>query len=312
MGLFGKSRVDESMGLAVRRCQDICWSAALFMLIALATLGLGHASAFSADAGLVRPNLTKAFNVYTSGGSARVDHSDWDRLLKAYVKPSAHGVNLVDYKAFKSSGRAALQAYIARLEVTSVGDLDRPEQLAFWVNLYNAKTVDIILAHYPVASIREISLDDSLLGYLKKSVGAGGPWKVPVVRVNHQRLSLDNIEHNILRPIFKDPRVHYAINCASMGCPNLQAYAFSGDAINAQLDTAARAFINDPRGFAVHEGRIAASSIYSWFQEDFGGSEAGVLAHARQFANPALKAKLRGRTKIEAFAYDWRLNDVAR
>lgn len=256
--------------------------------------------------------ITEAFTPHQAGAAAKLDHAEWDRLLKAYVRPAADGVNRVDYKAFKAAGHSELKAYVKRLEGTDVLSLDRPEQLAYWANLYNAKTVDIVLDHYPVASIREIALDGSLLGFLKKSVGAGGPWKARVVTVAGQALSLDNIEHDILRPLFKDPRIHYAINCASYGCPNLMAEAFTGPRVEALLDAGARAFVNHPRGFEVKTGKLRASSIYDWFQADFGGNAAGVLAHAARFAGPELQAALAGRTVIDSYDYDWKLNDVAR
>lgn len=262
--------------------------------------------------GATAASVTDAFRAHAQGTSAKIDHGSWDALLKAYVKPAPDGVNRVDYKAFKAKGHAALKDYIGKLQAADPAALGKSEQMAFWINLYNAKTIDIILEHYPVKSIREISLETSLLGFLKKSVGAGGPWKAEVLKVKGRDLSLDNIEHDILRPIFKDPRVHYAVNCASYGCPNLQAAAFTGAELDQQLDNGARAFINHPRGLKVEDGRVMASSIYDWFQSDFGGSAAGVLKHARSYANADLKAALEGKASIDSFDYDWRLNDIAR
>ena len=256
--------------------------------------------------------ITDTFRPHKVGSGIAIDHHTWDELLKTYVKPARDGVNRVRYAAFKSTGHAALKSYIANLQSVDPANLARPEQMAFWVNLYNAKTIDIILDHYPVKSIREIALESSLLGLLKKTVGVGGPWKAPVVTVKGHALSLDNIEHDILRPIYSDPRVHYAVNCASYGCPNLQATAFTGAKIDQQLDAAARAFINHPRGFAVRSGRVTASSIYDWFQVDFGGSASAVLTHARQYANSELKSALDGKTNIDSFDYDWSLNDIDR
>jgi hypothetical protein len=267
----------------------------------------------TSSTGVAQANeVTDAFRAHAAGSALSVDHSAWVGLLKTYVKPASDGVNRVDYKAFKANGHAALKSYIAKLEAAAPAKLDKPEQMAFWINLYNAKTIDIILAHYPVKSIREIDLEKSLLGFLKKSVGAGGPWKTEVVKVAGRALSLDNIEHDILRPIYKDPRIHYAVNCASYGCPNLQRDAFTGATLDDQLDAGARAFINHPRGLRVEAGRVMASSIYDWFQSDFGGTAAGVLDHARCYASPELKAALDGKTSIDSFDYDWRLNDIAR
>jgi hypothetical protein len=116
----------------------------------------------------------------------------------------------------------------------------------------------------------------------------------------------------MLRPVFKDPRVHYAVNCASVGCPNLGAEAFTGAKLDAQLDAAARAYVNSPRGADPKPDGLVVSSIYDWYQKDFGGSENGVIGHIRAYADPALVQKLEGTTSIADYAYDWSLNDVER
>lgn len=242
-----------------------------------------------------------------SGSQQTVDHSAWDRLLTTYVKPGPDGLNRVDYKAFRSEGHAALKDYIARLESVDPRTLDRPEQFALLANLYNAKTVDIVLDHYPVPSIRDISLGGGLLGVL-----TGGPWKAKVLKLNGVELSLDDIEHAILRPIFKDPRIHYAVNCASVGCPNIGTEAFTGAKLDAQLDAAARAYVNSRRGADPRPDGLVVSSIYDWYQADFGGSEDGVIRHVKAFADPGLAQKLGATTSIAGYAYDWSLNDTQR
>jgi hypothetical protein len=141
---------------------------------------------------------------------AAVDHSEWDRLLKRFVRPGPDGINRVDYQTLRREQRPALDAYIARLEATDVGRLDRAGQFALFANLYNAKTVAIVLERYPVASIRDIRLGGGLTATF-----IGGPWQAKVLRLGGIELSLDDIEHGIMRPLFKDPRVHYAVNCAS-------------------------------------------------------------------------------------------------
>jgi len=236
--------------------------------------------------------------------SLTVDHVAWDKLLKAYVKPGSDGINRVDYDAFKKSGHRALKDYVARLQAVDPGRLDRNEQFAFFANLYNAKTIDIVLDKYPVKSIKDISLGGGLFATF-----TGGPWKAKVLRVKGMDLSLDDIEHAILRPVFKDARVHYAVNCASIGCPNLATEAFTGANLVALLNAGARAYVNHPRGVTVSSGRVKTSSIYSWFTEDFGGNDRGVLAHLRTYAEPGLKAKLDRVDAIDGHAYDWRLND---
>ena len=239
--------------------------------------------------------------------SPTVDHAAWDRLLKAYVKPGADGVNRVDYAAFKRDGHAALKTYIGSLQSIDPNTLGHAEQFAFYANLYNAKTLDIVLDHYPVESIKKISLGGGLFASI-----AGGPWKAKVVTVNGTALSLDDIEHGILRKRFKDPRVHYAVNCASIGCPNLATEALTGAELNAQLNAAARSYINHPRGMHFDGQTLIASSIYDWFKEDFGGTDQGVIKHALKYAGPDLATKLRATESIGGFTYDWRLNDTKR
>jgi len=239
------------------------------------------------------------------GSAQTVDHTAWDRLLKTYVHPGSDGLNRVDFAAFKSGGHAALKDYIRRLEAVDPATLDRPEQFALLANLYNAKTVDIVLDHYPVKSIKDISLGGGLLG-----VFSGGPWKAKVLAMKGVALSLDDIEHGILRPIFKDARVHYAVNCASVGCPNLGTEAFTGAKLAAQLDAAARAYVNSRRGADRRPDGLVVSSIYNWYEADFGGNEEGVIAHLKTYADPDLAKKLQGTTSIADYAYDWSLNDI--
>lgn len=248
----------------------------------------------------------ETFAGHTAGSSKTVDHSAWDGILKTYVVLGQDGVSRVAYAKLKSEARDRLAAYIAALEAADPRTLDRPEQFAYWANLYNAKTVAIILDAYPVASIKDISLGGGLVATL-----TGGPWKAKVLKVAGADLSLDDIEHGILRPLFKDPRVHYAVNCASYGCPNLGPAAFTGATLEASLDAAAKAYVNHPRGVRVEGGQAILSSIYSWFEEDFGGNEDGILAHVRKYASPALKAQLVAVSGISDYSYDWSLNDVA-
>lgn len=229
----------------------------------------------------------------------RVDHSAWDWLLKAYVVSGSDGINRVAYARVTAVDRQALADYIARLAATPVTKLNRAEQRTYWINLYNALTVQLVLGHYPLGSIRDAAVK-------------GGPWKSKLVTVEGVPLSLDEIEHHILRPIWHDPRIHYAVNCASLGCPNLQPTAFTADNTERLLEEAARAYVNHPRGVDVaDDGRIIVSSIYVWFEEDFGGSDKAVIRHLAGYAEPDLRQRLSGRSSIDAHRYDWSLNDAA-
>lgn len=210
------------------------------------------------------------------------------------------GIARLRYGEVTASDRAALDGYIDQLAQVDVAALDRPEQLAFWINLYNAGTVALVLDAYPVDTIRRV--DGGLL--------ATGPWNRAFLAVAGKQLSLNDIEHAIVRPIWRDARVHYAFNCAALGCPNLAGIAFTGDTIDQMLDEGGRAYVNDPRGFRFKGDRLVASRIYVWFVEDFGGDEAGVLDHAALFAAPALAQQLEAAGGIDSYAYDWGLNDA--
>ncbi|MEM8840321.1 MAG: DUF547 domain-containing protein [Pseudomonadota bacterium] len=232
------------------------------------------------------------------GSTVRVDHTPWDQVLAAHVETGSDGINRFDYAAVSPSERAALGAYLTALQGVDPTTLDRDEQLAFWINLYNAQTVATILAHYPVGSIREIG----------SGLFSSGPWDAQAVTVLGRELSLNDIEHGIVRPVYREPRIHYALNCAALGCPNLGARAYRGASLEIALTTAEAAYVNNPRGVRLDGGRLVLSSIYNWFREDFGASEADVLDRLRTVASGPAAAALKGRTEVDAYAYDWRLN----
>jgi Protein of unknown function, DUF547 len=239
-----------------------------------------------------------------SANSARaVDHRMWAAFLARYRVPGADGVARVRYAAVTAADREALKRYVAQLEAVEVDTLNRREQLAYWVNLYNAVTVRTVLDRYPVKSIRDISLGGGLFQV--------GPWGAKLVTVKGERLSLDDIEHRILRPLWRDPRIHYVVNCASLGCPHLPAAPLTGANAEAALEAAARAYINHPRGATLQNGRLVVSRIYRWYREDFGESEAAVIAHIRRYALPPLAAQLAGISAVDRYEYDWSLNDAA-
>lgn len=231
-----------------------------------------------------------------------IDHGDWTRFLRVYVKPDPTGLNRVDYRGVTPADRKSLTDYISRLSALPVSRYGRPEQLAYWINLYNALTVSQVLTHFPLKSIRDIS--SGLFG--------SGPWDESLVEIEGEDVSLNDIEHRILRPIWKDPRIHYAVNCASVGCPNLLQSAFTAGTAEPMLEEAAKAYVNSPRGARIDANGLTVSSIYVWFQDDFGGSDASVIAHLRRYAGAPLKKGLTGRDSIDGHAYDWSLNETGK
>ena len=233
---------------------------------------------------------------------AEIDHSVWNRFLANYVLSTRDGINRVAYGQVSKEVRETLSTYIKKLTTIAISRFNRSEQLVFWINLYNSLTIIVILDHYPVASIRDIDISPGLF--------VDGPWDKKLITVEDEAISLNDIEHRILRPIWRDPRIHYVVNCASLGCPNLAGTAFTSQNIENDLNAAANAFINHPRAAQIESGKLTVSSIYSWFQEDFGNGEAEVIEHLKDYASPSLKKELEIVTKIEDYTYDWGLNDL--
>ena len=236
-------------------------------------------------------------------GTAAADDTDlhqaWDDLLGEYVVESDDGVNRFDYGRLKDTAAdsAKLDAYLESFANFDVETLDENEQFAAYANIYNALTVQYIVGRYPTKSIRA--------GFIV------GPWKRVFTQINGEELSLDAIEHEILRAEWDDPRVHYAVNCAAYSCPNLQTDAWFGETLDDDLDRAARAYVNDPRGVTIRRnGTLQVSTIYIWFREDFGGSNDGVIDHLIEYAEPELAAQIEAKRRITKHEYDWDLNDV--
>ena len=253
---------------------------------------------------MLRKMLTVgAIAMTIAAGAASADdtelHQAWDDLLGTYVVPGDDGVNRFDYGALKANAAdsAKLDAYLERFADFDVETLDENEQFAAYSNIYNALTVQYIVGKYPTKSIRS--------GYIV------GPWKRVFTTINGEEVSLDHIEHQILRVDWDDPRVHYAVNCAAYSCPNLQTDAWFGETLDDDLDTAARAYVNDPRGVTIRRnGTLQVSTIYKWFREDFGGSNDGVIDHLLEHAEPELAAQIQAKRRITKHEYDWDLNDV--
>ncbi len=212
-------------------------------------------------------------------------------LLKSYVVAGASGINLVDYAKWKKTPAdlKRLDASLADLQAQKPSAMPRDDAFAYWVNLYNAATLKIVLDNYPVKSIRDIASTGTELFDFK---AYSGPWRTKLLNVEGKALSLDDIEHGILRAKFQDRRVHYAVNCASIGCPNLKPTPWTAASLDADLDAAATAYINHPRGVTMNGRGVEVSSIYDWFKDDFGGSDKGVLAHLSKYAKAPLKNKL--------------------
>lgn len=268
------------------------------LLIVVALLGLAAAGAPLAHA----DELDAYFSTNDPKATMTVDHSKWAAILGRYVVASPDGLNRFAYGKVSTADKAALKAYLASLQQVKVTSLKADEQRAYWINLYNALTIDVVLGRHPVKSIRDISLGGGLF--------AVGPWKKELVSVEGKKLSLDNIEHDILRKVWRDPRVHYAVNCASVGCPNLMAAPFTAAKLDEMLTKGARDYVNHPRGARVENGKLYLSQIYSWYRKDFGANDAEVIRHISTYAAPKLKAELARINTIAGYDYDWSLNEA--
>ncbi|MEP0068645.1 DUF547 domain-containing protein [Pyruvatibacter sp.] len=281
---------------AVAHTRRILMSSALAATLAIS---LGGFRSFEANFA-PSSDLWPRWQAHDAGSTTTIDANTWDRLIKTYLQPDPDGVDVFDYAAVTADDRTALEAYLAEMAALPISTYSRPEQMAYWLNLYNALTVEVILEHYPVKSIRDI---DTSPGWF-----ADGPWDQKLIRVENEDLTLNDIEHRILRPIWKDARIHYGVNCASIGCPDLQLDAFTGSNLDAMLDAAARDYVNDVRGVSLSGDRVQVSSIYDWFFEDFGGTEESLLTHLIAYAEPELAADLMSIGQLHESDYDWRLN----
>ena len=218
-----------------------------------------------------------------------------DRLYAELLQRHVHR-GQVDYAGLKRQ-EEKLDRYLAVLEKVDSRTLGRAQRFAFYINAYNAWTLKLVLTGYPgVTSIKQ-------LGSLFRS-----PWKKKICRLDGKVMSLDDIEHGILRPRFADPRVHFAVVCAARSCPPLQSVPYRGAVLDAQLDAAARAFINDPRANRFEGGVLYVSRIFKWYAGDFGNDPAGFVA---RYAGGELKRRLERAprpVRIAYLEYDWRLN----
>ncbi|MGC8492793.1 MAG: DUF547 domain-containing protein [Syntrophobacteraceae bacterium] len=242
--------------------------------------------------------------------SQQVDNSIYAGLLKKFVK---NGV--VDYAGLKKN-EAEVDKYVTLLKQTNPQNLSRNERLAFYINTYNINAMKIVIGGYPgIHSIKD-------MGSIFRSV-----WTKKVFKIGGHSASLDDIENRVRG--FHDPRVHFALNCASKSCPPLRSQPYEGDMLNQQLDSAARAFINNPHSNYLKGNTLYLSKIFDWYAGDFekwylankggtasaarvgGDSDGGVLAFFMRYAKPDLKKKLEeraSRIEIEYLPYDWSLD----
>ncbi|MEQ8858642.1 MAG: DUF547 domain-containing protein [Pseudomonadales bacterium] len=230
----------------------------------------------------------------------QVDHGAWQTLLDAYLVATGDNRTLFRYKAVSSGDRAALDAYVAGLTDVDPRSLARAEQLPYWINLYNALTVQVVLNHPDETSILDMGG-----GFFRP-----GPWNDDVARIAGQDVTLNDIEHRILRPIWNDQRIHFAVNCASIGCPNLAPRAYTRSNTPELLDAGQHDYLHHPRGLSLDDsGRLTLSSIFDWYVADFGGNTAALLGYLAS-QRPDLVDDLTNYAGRIRYEYDWSLNQA--
>ncbi|NND07497.1 MAG: DUF547 domain-containing protein [Saprospiraceae bacterium] len=226
-----------------------------------------------------------------TGTSKPIVHDVWNKLLSKHVD----GDGWVDYLGFQQDS-LVLNQYLDLLSSAhpNAKNWSRNERLAYWINAYNAFTVKLIVNHYPVESIKDIKNGIPFVNTV---------WDIKFIQIEDRTYDLNNIEHGIIRKQFDEPRIHFAVNCASVSCPKLLNQAYIATTLDEQLTDAARTFLNDPLRNRLEENKV--SSIFSWFSGDFKSKSGSV----RSFINTYAPAQLDSEAKLEYLEYNWSLND---
>jgi hypothetical protein len=228
-----------------------------------------------------------------------VDHARWQRLLDTYLDAEhASGIHRFDYAAVTEADQSTLDSYLQALQKIDPRQLSRAEQQAYWINLYNAHTVQLVLQAYPVKSILKV----------QGGIFGRGPWNKTTLRINGLALSLNDVEHRILRPIWQDHRIHFAVNCASLGCPNLLPEVFTAANTENLLNRAAKDYLAHSRGLRWHSSTLHLSKIFDWYQDDFGRNESELLRTLASHLSPAQAKRLETFSGDIEYHYDWALN----
>ncbi len=240
-------------------------------------------SAGFSSKGLPTKEVSEELNSTTASSEVTVDHSKWDALLKKHVTKEG----LVDYKSFMKD-RAELNSYLSELsKLKPTKGWSVQEQLAYYINIYNAYTVDLILNNYPTKSIKDID----------------GNWTKDIVQIGDVKISLGGIENSILRKM-NEPRIHFAINCASISCPKLLSEAFTAAKINEQLDRVTKEFVNSDKN-EISKNLVKLSSIFDWYKNDFTDDGKTVLEYINKYS----EVKIDAGTTVNYKDYNWNLNE---
>jgi len=229
----------------------------------------------------------------SKNGTVPPDHKTFDKLLSKYVDEEGN----VDYQGFLGE-KVAFESYLEELKANppDINAWTKNDQIAFWINAYNAFTIQLILNYYPVESIKDI-------GTKLQIPFVNTPWDIKFIKIGGEEYDLNNIEHNILRKNFDEPRIHFAIVCASFSCPKLRAEAYKGEKLETQLTQQAKSFLADPNKNKITQTSVEISKIFSWFKGDFTKNETLIA-----FLNRYAQVKIALDADISYMKYDWRLN----
>lgn len=247
-------------------------------------------------------NMWPKWGVHNPLSQETIAHNEWQNFLKQCVVTNKEDINLIDYPHLTKANLDMLKQYIKRMSTINIHNYNRNEQLAYWLNLYNALTIQIVADYYPIDCIDDVNISPGLFSI--------GPWGAQVVTVAGTPLSLDDIQNRIIRPIWNDPRTHYALNDATIGAANLRKEAFQGTAIEEQLNQAAEEYINSLRGVQVIEGKLIVSKIYDWYIDDFGGNEQALIKHLLVYAKEPLRNHLQVVSSVNTHIYNWHINST--
>ncbi len=278
------------------------YATAAFVFLIPAVLAVLLLSEFPASGKTIPTSFWDAAN---DANTEEIDHTVWQQVLNGYLRVHVSDINRFDYAALKANSRdrAKLESYLDYLQRLDPRNYSKAEQKAYWINLYNSLTVKLIVDAYPVKSIRDVCGDRA------SGSQCSGPWKEAHAKVAGRDLTLDNIENDILRPVWKDNLIHYGLSCASYGCPSLLKTAFTAKNTKKLLRTAAREYVNHPRGASfMEDDLIVISSIYQWYSEDFGKTERDIIKHLHDYADEKLAGRLQNFKGIVDYDYDWSLN----
>lgn len=251
---------------------------------------------------LYRARISSAISFWEQSANSnlmQINHDTWQFMLDKYlIESHSSGISRFAYNRVNKKDLSLLNNYLEQLTILDPRLYSDREQQAYWINLYNALTIKLVIEHHPKTSIKEIG----------QGLPGLGPWDDQIVNIQGRALTLNQIEHGILRPLWKDSRIHFLINCASLGCPSLQGKAVTANNLESLFEQAAREFINHPRAVQFNENTLILSKIFDWFREDFAEDEQGLIQYLANYAEPKLRqALLTFQGEID-YQYNWKLN----